>query len=167
MKTKHKTEVVKDLKERSVLVSREFNAPLEKVWRAYTEAEILNQWWGPAPWHAETKTMDFRPGGFWLYAMVGPENQKHWGRMNYISIDKHKSLDIEDVFCDENGKVNEDLPASKGRISFTRTDEGTRVEFKMIYPTDTALQQIIEMGFEQGITICMDQLETLFDNNKI
>src|ERR1041385_1909743 len=103
METKNKTEVIKDLKERSVLVSREFNAPLETVWRAYTEAEFLNQWWGPAPWHAETKRMDFKPGGFWQYAMVGPEGQKHWGRMNYTAIDKHKKFEFEDIFCDENG----------------------------------------------------------------
>ncbi len=44
MTTTNKTEVVKDLKERSILVSREFNAPLENVWRAYTESELLDQW---------------------------------------------------------------------------------------------------------------------------
>src|SRR5688572_24320395 len=96
-----KTQVVKDFKEKSVLVSREFNAPVEIVWRAYSEKEYLDQWWGPAPWRAETKSMDFRPGGYWLYAMIGPENEKHWGRMDYKAIDRHKSFDIEDSFCDE------------------------------------------------------------------
>jgi uncharacterized protein YndB with AHSA1/START domain len=167
MMTKNKTEVIKDLKERSIFLSREFNAPLENVWRAYTEAELLDQWWGPAPWRAETKTMDFKPGGFWLYAMVGPENQKHWGRMNYIAIDKFKNFDMEDVFCDENGTVNPELPSSKGRITFTKTANGTKVEWKTIYPTEGALQQTIEMGFEEGITICYEQLDALFTSNKI
>lgn len=162
----NKTHVVKDLKERSILVSREFNAPLADVWRAFTESELLDKWWAPAPWRAETKTMDFRAGGHWLYAMVSPEDQKHWGRMDYIAIDHHKAIDIEDYFCDENGNTDEQLPASKGQNVFTPTTTGTRVEFKMIYPTEADLQKIVEMGFEQGITACFEQLEQLLATTK-
>jgi len=157
----NKTEVVKDLKERSILVSREFNAPLADVWRAFTESELLDRWWGPAPWHVETKSMDFVPGGYWLYAMVGPEGQKHWSRMNYLAIEPHKSYDAEDCFCDEQGNIDPALPVSSGRNLFTATAAGTRVDFKMIFPTEEGLQQIVEMGFEQGISICFDQLEAL------
>lgn len=163
----NKTEVVKDLKARSIRISREFNAPLENVWRAYTESELLDQWWGPSPWRAETKFMDFSVGGYWLYAMVSPENQKHWGRMNYLAIDHHRSFDMEDVFCDENGIMNDELPVSKGRTLFTATPGGTKVEFQMTYATEIDLQKIVEMGFEQGITMCLDQLEELFRQNKI
>ena len=161
------TQVVKDLKEKSVRVSREFNAPVALVWRAFTESEILDKWWGPAPWRAETKFQDFSVGGYWLYAMVGPENQKHWGRMNYLSIDVNKNFHLEDVFCDENGIVNPELPVSKGSNVFTATANGTRVEFKMNYSTEEQLQQIIEMGFEQGITICMEQLNQLILHSQI
>ena len=105
--------------------------------------------------------MDLTVGGYWLYAMVSPENQKQWGRMNYLAIDQHKRIEIEDAFCDENGKMNNELPLSKGQITFAKTENGTRVEFKMIYPTESDLEKIIEMGFEQGIRICLDQLERL------
>lgn len=163
----NKTEVVKDLKARTIHISREFPAPLENVWRAYTESEWLDQWWAPSPWRAETKHMDFSPGGYWLYAMVSPENQKHWGRMNYLAIDHHRSFDMEDVFCDEDGNMNDQLPVSRGRTIFTTTPHGTKVEFQMTYATESDLQKIVEMGFEQGITICLDQLEELFKQNKI
>jgi len=163
----NKTKIAKDFKEKSILVSREFNAPLANVWRAYTEPALLDQWWGPAPWRAETKTMNFAPGGYWLYAMVSPEGQKHWGRMNYIAISHHKNFTIEDAFCDENGKVDPALPVSKGQMSFRATANGTYVEFNMIYPTEEALQKIVEMGFAEGITMCLDQLEELFKQNKI
>lgn len=161
MNTTNKTKVTKDFKEKSILVSRVFIAPVEKVWKAYTNNEILDQWWGPAPWKAETKTMNFTVGGYWLYAMVGPENQKQWGRMNYLTIDQNESFEMEDAFCDENGNLNSELPLSKGQIVFIKTETGTRVEFKMAYPTETDLHKLIEMGFEQGITICLDQLEKL------
>lgn len=167
MSTNHKTLVIKNLQEKSILVSRTFNAPLANVWRAYTESEFLDQWWGPSPWHAETKSMDFKPGGYWLYAMVGPEGEKHWGRMNYITIKPHAHFEMEDVFCDENGHINSSLPVSKGRMVFTETGNGTRVEFKMTYAMEEDVQKIIDMGFEQGITICLEQLQALFDQNKI
>ncbi len=81
--------------------------------------------------------------------------------MNYLAIEQYKSIEIEDAFCDENGKLDNELPVSKGQIAFDKTGIGTRVEFKMIYPTETDLEKIVEMGFEQGISICLDQLESL------
>lgn len=166
MSTENKTKVVKDFKAKSILIAREFNAELAMVWRAYTESELLEQWWAPSPWRAETKSMDFKPGGRWIYAMVSPEGEKHWACMNYISIDKHKSYQIEDVFSDENGNINASLPVSKGSVEFTAVGNKTLVEFKMIYDTEEALQKIVEMGFEQGITMCMDQLEIYLSTHR-
>ena len=161
-----KTQVTKDFNARSITVAREFDAPPDLVWRAYTEPELLDQWWGPAPWRAETKTMNFSPGGHWLYAMVSPENHRHWARMNYLAIERHRRFALEDAFCDENGAVNLELPLSKGQMTFTSTESGTRVEFTMVYPTAEALQKNIEMGFAEGITLCLDQLETLLDKSR-
>jgi uncharacterized protein YndB with AHSA1/START domain len=62
----HQTSVIKDFKEKSILVSREFNAPLETVWKAFTESELVEKWWAPKPWRAETKKMDFSNGGHWI-----------------------------------------------------------------------------------------------------
>lgn len=161
------TQVIKDLKEKTILVSREFNAPVELVWKAFTEKEILDQWWGPSPWRAETKYQDFSEGGYWLYAMIGPDNEKHWGRMNYLSINKHKNFELEDVFCDENGILNTALPVSRGVNEFTALNGNTRVEFKMTYSSDEQIKMLIDMGFEQGITACFEQLNQLLINHKI
>jgi uncharacterized protein YndB with AHSA1/START domain len=163
----HGTQVIKDLKQKSILVSREFNAPIELVWKAFTDASILDQWWGPAPWRAETKFQNFSEGGYWLYAMVSPEGEKHWGKMNYISINKPNDFHLEDVFCDEEGVENPNLPVSKGSNNFSATDSGTFVEFKMTYSSEEQLKQIIEMGFEQGITACLEQLNNLIINKKV
>lgn len=99
--------------------------------------------------------------------MVSPENKKFWGRMNYLSIDTHKNFHLEDVFCDENGNLNLELPVSEGSNEFTPTESGTKVKYKMKYSTEEQLQQIIDMGFEEGITNCMEQLNELIINSKI
>src|SRR5690554_8002223 len=84
----------------TIHVKREFNAKLELVWQAWTIPEILDQWWAPKPWKAATKTMDFREGGYWLYAMVSPEGEKHWNTIKYISIENKKYFTAKDGFSD-------------------------------------------------------------------
>ena len=162
-----KTQVTKDFAAKCIKVSREFEAPLALVWRAYTEAELLDQWWGPAPYRAETKSLQFLPGGSWIYAMVGPQGQKHWGRMNYVNVEHQRSIEIEDVFCDEHGNVNPALPIARGTIVFTPMGRATRVEFTTFYAQESDLQTVVEMGFEQGISICLDQLTELLRNTRV
>ena len=162
-----KTIVSKDFQEKSILVSREFNAPLETVWKAFTESESLEKWWAPKPWRAETKTMNFSEGGYWLYAMVSPENEKHWGKMNFLAIDELVSYAIEDEFCDEEGNTNTELPTSRGKNTFTKTETGTLVTFKTVYNSEEEVHKLIEMGFEKGIKMTFEELATLLENVKI
>ena len=56
----------------TIYVAREFAAELDLVWDAWTKAEMLEQWMAPKPWRIQTKEMDFREGGRWLYVMVSP-----------------------------------------------------------------------------------------------
>ena len=156
-----KTQVSRNLEEKTILVIRTFNAPLASVWRAYTEKDLLDQWWGPEPWHSETKYMDFKPGGYWLYAMVGPEGERHWARMNYKVIVHHKRIEGEDAFCDENGIMNTTFPVNQWINTFNENSGSTTVEHRLVFETLEGLQTIVDMGFEEGISIGLDQLEAL------
>src|SRR5690606_40261776 len=79
-------EIVKDAAQKKIFIKREFNAELEKVWQAWTTAELLDEWWAPKPWKARTKSLDFREGGKWFYAMVGPDGSESWVRMDIITV---------------------------------------------------------------------------------
>lgn len=166
MSTTHKTEVSKNLEEKSILLTRTFNAPLSTVWRAYTESELLDQWWGPEPWKAVTKFMNFAEGGHWLYAMVGPDGTTHWARMNYKVIVSHQRIEGEDGFCDENGILNPAFPVNQWTNTFSESGDHTTVEHKLTFETLEALQVIVDMGFEEGMSIGLDQLEALLPNIK-
>lgn len=156
------TKLTKDLENKTITVTREIYAPVEKVWKAHTDKDILAQWWSPAPWTLETKVMDFKVGGYWLYAMVSPENQKHWSKTSYTAIDPFKRIDATDYFCDENGVKLPTMPEGKGSFVFSKTERGTLVEMIQVFPTIEALNQTLEMGFEEGITICFTQLDKFF-----
>jgi uncharacterized protein YndB with AHSA1/START domain len=56
----------KDASNKKLKVEREFDAPVAQVWNAWTQPELLDQWWAPKPWKANTKSMDFREGGRWF-----------------------------------------------------------------------------------------------------
>lgn len=52
-----------DREAKQINVTRDFDAPRDLVWSAWTEHEILDQWWAPKPWKSETKHFDFSEGG--------------------------------------------------------------------------------------------------------
>ena len=95
---------------KTVSITREFDAELSLVWDAFTTKEILDQWWAPKPSRNQTKSMDFREGGMWLYAMISPENEIHWCKNDYHKIIHHSMFSGLDAFCDENGIVNTEMP---------------------------------------------------------
>jgi len=145
----------------TIHIQREFNADLELVWKAWTTAELLDQWWGPQPWRAETKTMDFLEGGFWLYAMVGPEGEKHWSKAHYISIIKEKSFTQKDGFCDENGIMDPECPQNLLENSFSQAGNKVLVDMLLTFDTLADLETTLEMGFKEGMTTDFNQLDEL------
>ena len=67
-------------------ISRIFDAPRDKVWKAWTETERLKQWWGPAGFKVHTCKVDLRPGGIFHYGMTAPDGTEMWGRFVYREI---------------------------------------------------------------------------------
>ena len=151
----------KDLENNKITVTREFAAPVENVWRAWTESELLDQWWAPKPWKAVTTSMDFRVGGFWLYHMLGPDGSKQFCRADYTAISPEEFYDAYDAFCDENGTPNSDIPSMTWHNEFQSSGDGTTVKVEITYQSAEAMQAIIEMGFEEGFAAGMGNLDEL------
>jgi uncharacterized protein YndB with AHSA1/START domain len=161
MTAKIQTDFVKDLPNKKITVTRNFTAPLEKVWRAWTEKELLEQWWAPKPWRAETKTMNFTEGGRWLYAMVGPDGTRMYARVDFKIIKIHDYFTAQDSFCDEEGNINKDFPSNDWKNNFYKTDTGTKVIVELTFSSEADLLKIVEMGFEQGFAMAHTNLDEL------
>ncbi|GAL85460.1 putative glutathione S-transferase-related transmembrane protein [Sporocytophaga myxococcoides] len=142
-----------------IKVEREFDAPLAMVWSAWTESELLDQWWAPHPYIAETKSMDFREGGMWLYCMIGPKGERHWSRADYKTIKPEKQFVLLDAFCDENGVINKDFPRSTWSNIFKQTEETTTVNIEISYDKLEDLEATIKMGFQEGFTAGLENLD--------
>ncbi|GAB3640164.1 SRPBCC family protein [Spirosoma arcticum] len=150
-----------DKENKTIVVKREFAAERALVWDAYTKSELLDQWWAPKPWKARTKTMDFREGGSWHYAMVGPDGEEHWAVANYKTIQPQKSFTGLDGFADAEGVVNQDLPQSRWNVSFADQGEVTLVEHLITYDDLAQLETTLQMGFKEGLTMAMEGLDEL------
>ncbi len=148
-----------DKSTQTIRIERSFNAPTDQVWSAWTEADILDQWWGPNPWVARTKSMDFREGGHWLYAMVSPDGQEHWSKVEYLTILPKTSFSAIDGFCDADGNMIADMPRNHWENTFHDKGDHTVVSMVLSFETLTDLEKIIEMGFKEGITAGMENLD--------
>lgn len=143
----------------SIAVKREFAAPQNLVWDAWTTAAILDQWWAPKPYRAETKTMDFKEGGYWLYSMVGPQNDRHWSRTDYQKITPISSYAAVTSFCDEEGHIDHDMSGSLWTNNFSEHENVTTVDISIRYRSLEILEKLIKMGFKEGFTMGLANLD--------
>ena len=157
----------KDIKNKRMYITREFAAPIANVCQAWTDSKLLDQWWAPRPFRAETKRMDFREGGQWLYAMVGPDNSRMYAKMDYLKIVKQDYFTCIDGFADENGNDTNELPSMDWTCRFASSPNGTRVEVDVIFKTEADLIKIAELGFQEGFTAAHGNLDELFASHKV
>jgi uncharacterized protein YndB with AHSA1/START domain len=151
-----------DKENKKIKVERSFAAPVAKVWAAWTQSELLDQWWAPKPWKAHTKSLDFKEGGYWLYAMKGPDGTEHWAKSEFKSIETEKNFSTKDSFCDPEGNINESFPGSFWSNTFKQTGDNTTVNVEITYNELTDLEATLSMGFKEGFTAALGNLDEIF-----
>ncbi|HVV53737.1 MAG TPA: SRPBCC domain-containing protein [Mucilaginibacter sp.] len=151
-----------DLAAKKIYVAREFNAPVEKVWKAWTDPELLDKWVGPKPWTAVTQTWDFTIGGIWLYAMVGPEGQKHWVYAQFTAIETGSAISSTGMFCDREGNPITEAPKVYRDTKFSSLDGNrSKVDMVITFEEESTIKMFAEGGFKEGSDISLTQLDEL------
>ncbi len=84
-------------------VARDLDAPPELVFKAWTDPQCLNRWWGPKGSECATQRLDLRPGGDFLYSFRGGQGPAMWGRFVYHEVEAPRRLVFVNSFSDENG----------------------------------------------------------------
>ncbi|WP_291287235.1 SRPBCC domain-containing protein [Flavobacterium sp.] len=144
---------------KTVIINREFNAELPLVWDAFTKPELLDQWVAPKPWTSKTKYMNFEVGGRRFYAMVSPEGLERWAVQEYTSITPKTNFKMFNTFADQD--ENRELPGSDWDHTFSEQNGITKVSISIFNESLERLEKMIEMGFEQGFKMSIDNLEQL------
>lgn len=149
---------------KTVVVTKEFDAELSLVWDAFTKQEILDKWWAPNPYLSRTKFMDFKVGGRRFYAMVSPEGQETWQLQKYTSISPKTNFKYFSAFADKD--ENPALPGSDWDHTFSEQNGITRVSISIKNDSLERMLKMIEMGFKEGFTATLTELENLLSTQK-
>jgi uncharacterized protein YndB with AHSA1/START domain len=156
------TSVEKDPEARTMTIVAEFDAPVARVWQVWGDPRQLERWWGPPAYPATVVDHDLAAGGRVSYYMTGPEGDKHRGYWRILAVDAPRRLEFEDGFADEHGSPNPDLPTMTVRVGLgERAGGGTRMEIVSTFPDGRAMEQLLAMGMEEGITAAIGQIDAL------
>ena len=154
-----------DKAKKTVYITRAFDAELSLVWDAFTKVELLDQWWAPKPYMSRTVKMDFREGGRRFYAMVDSEGMEiGWHIQDYTSISPKTNIKFFSVFADKD--ENPFLPGSNWDLNFIDENNITKVNISIYNESLERMEKMIEMGFKEGFTATLNELENLLTTIK-
>lgn len=137
-----------------ILITREFDAPPELVYEAWTTPELVQQWWGDRRGSGMTAEIDLTVGGSWRYAMEANGGFEVAFHGTYSEIVPNERLVNTEIF--------EGAPDAVSEITttFTALDgDRTRTEQLCVYPSREVRDMVLESGMEAGMQESMDALE--------
>jgi uncharacterized protein YndB with AHSA1/START domain len=141
-------------------IVRLLDAPREKVFRCWAEAELLKQWFAPSPWTTSVLAWDFRPGGGSNVVMQSPEGEEFPNPGLFLAIEPNRRIVFTDAFAP--GWKPAGQPFFVGEVTFEDAPGGkTKYRARAQHWTEAAMQQHEKMGFKDGWSVCAGQLEQL------
>ncbi|HEY6745110.1 MAG TPA: SRPBCC family protein [Mycobacteriales bacterium] len=136
-----------------ILIEREFDAPRQLVWKAYTTPELIKRWWAGGNGTVTEAEVDLRVGGRWRYVMVTGEDFEVAFHGEFREVAEPDRL--------VNTEVYEGAPDGLGVITTTLTESGGRTMLSQLceYGDPKVRDAVIESGMEGGMQASMDELE--------
>jgi uncharacterized protein YndB with AHSA1/START domain len=105
--------------------------------------------------------MNFEPGGRRVYAMCGPAGEEFWSVQNYTAISPIENFKQVCLFTDKDENVNDNMPGSDWNLDFSEAEGHTTVSITVKHKTPEALENMIKMGFQGGMTMILNELDRL------
>jgi len=155
---------------RTLVLERVFDAPVEKLWAAWTEPEQISKWWGPKDFGspAADNKIDLRVGGKCILCMLTPEGQKTYSGGIYQEIVPHKKIVITDNFMDAEGNVISatayGMPADFPHemlvtVTFEDLDGKTKLTIKHEGLPEGEMSDMTSAGWNESLDKLVDSLK--------
>ena len=155
------TSVDKNTERLTMTITAEFDAPVERVWQLWDDPRQLEQWWGPPEWPATVVDHDLTPDGRINYFMTGPDGDKAHGWWRVVKVDAPTFLEFEDGFAHDIGVEDPNMPVMIIRVTLQEKSDGTRMAIETAFPSRAAMDQMIEMGMDEGMSAAMGQMDDI------
>jgi uncharacterized protein YndB with AHSA1/START domain len=151
-----KNNTVINRNELSVTMSREFNAERERVWKVYTDPDLIPRWWGPRYLTTTVDKMDLRVGGVWRYIQKDPDGNIHAFNGVYKEVDAPKRLVSTFEYEPMAGHISTDAS------TFEELPDGrTRLTTYSTFSSLEDLEGMVQSGMESGAIETWDRVEEL------
>lgn len=144
-----------NVKTLDLVVTRLIDAPVEQVWQAWVDPELVKRWWGPDGFTAPLARIDFRPGGVSLLCMSSPQFGTHYSTWRYTQIEPMERIEYIHNLSDASGATID--PASAGLPSDFPQDVRNTAVFRRVGPHQTELT-VTEYGWTEGHMLEMSRL---------
>ena len=138
--------------ETSLTVRRTYDAPPERVWRAFTDPEQVDRWWGPDGFSTTTDEMDVRAGGHWRFVMVGPNGDEFQNRVAYEEVEEPGRLVYTHGSPDDPEQFRVTVTFDEGEAG------GTDLTMEMRFPSSDDLDDAVEFGAVEGAAQTLGRL---------
>ncbi|HEY6667475.1 MAG TPA: SRPBCC domain-containing protein [Propionibacteriaceae bacterium] len=146
----------------TMTLDAEFDASPERVWQLWADPRKLERWWGPPTYPATVTAHDLRSGGRVEYHMTGPEGDQPHGYWEVLEADAPRRLIFRDGFANDDGTPISDMPINEVRVAISEAGGGqTRMSIESVFPSAAAMEQLIAMGMEQGLTEAVGQIDAI------
>lgn len=160
------TNVIKEPELLTFSITAEFDVPTDRVWQLWADPRQLERWWGPPTYPATFLKHELTPGGTVTYYMTGPEGDRHYGWWRVLAVDAPTRLEFEDGFADAEGNPMNEMPTTIGTVTIDATDTGaTRMTISSVFPSLEAMEELVAMGMEEGMTLAIGQIDVLLAEN--
>ncbi|HET8785459.1 MAG TPA: SRPBCC domain-containing protein [Candidatus Limnocylindrales bacterium] len=162
------TAVRKDPQALTMTLDAEFDASPERVWQLWADPRQLERWWGPPGYPATFTSLDLRVGGRAEYYMTTPEGETPRGYWEIVDADPPRRLVMKDGFANADGSPNEDMPGGGMNVTIEPIGDGrTRMSIENIFPDTTAMEQLLAMGQEEGLTAAVGQIDAILAEDTV
>lgn len=155
------TSVEKDYDDLTLTLIADFEAPVERVWQLWADPRNLERWWGPPTYPATVEKHELAPDGEVTYYMTGPEGDQHRGWWRVTAVEPPTRLEFIDGFADADGTPSETMPTTTCRMTLSARGGGTRMEMRSSFESREQLDQLINMGMEEGLKGAVGQMDAL------
>ena len=162
------TAVRKDPVALTMTLTAEFDASPARVWELWADPRQLERWWGPPTYPATFTKHDLVPGGRAEYHMTGPEGDQPHGYWEILVADPPHRLSFRDGFANADGSPNTDLPANEADVRIEEIGAGrTRMSIESVFPSAEAMEQVLAMGMEEGLTQAVGQIDAILAKDAV
>ena len=162
------TAVQKDPQTLTLSLTAEFDASPERVWQLWEDPRQLERWWGPPTYPATFTKHDLRPGSRVEYHMTGPEGDQPRAFWDIIEAVPPRWLLVRDGFANEDGSPNDAMPRNELRVTIEDAGDGrTHMSIASIFPSAEAMEQLIALGMERGLTEAVGQIDAILAEDAV